>query len=234
MKILYILLKTTILAGVMVTVLAASALGDGLPLGTQTLNFTDGSTMTGFFTLSGNTLTSWDFQYSGGTSFGAETFDSADTSCGAGCVSAPSSLVASNFNGDEVLTFEENQPDGTRQEFDIAINCGGVANCLTQASTGMSFAVEGPIAFPSPCPGPCIESGLQRVPEGFGVGLLAPGSFLNVTDPPGSLAFNVDSAATGPVFNGGGSTHPVPEPSTLLLLLGSGIGMLFVLKSHSA
>jgi hypothetical protein len=214
---------------------AGAAMANGLPGGTEVLTFTDGSTMTGFFALtSTNQLVSWNFLYSGGTTLGAETFNSADTTCGLNCVAAPTGLVVSNFNGDEVLTFEENQPNGTRQEFDIAVACGGVANCLTQASTGMTFAVEGPITFPTPCPGQfCIESGLQCVPEGFCTHFLAPGGFINVTDPPGSLAFNVSNTADGTIFNGSGGNNGVPEPSTLLLL-GSGIGVLFVLKSRSA
>jgi hypothetical protein len=231
MRILRLLLnKTMIVICAMVSMFAGSALANGLTVGTETLTFTDGSTMTGFFDLNPTTnqLVSWNFLYSGGTSFGAETFNSADTTCGVSCAAAPSSLVVSNFNGDEVLTFEENQPNGTRQEFDIAVACGGVANCLSQAATGMSFAVEGPITFPTPCPGQfCIESGLQAVPEGFGGGLLAPGGFINVTDPPGSLAFNVSNSADGTVFNGTGGTTPAPEPGTLALL-GTGLVALVV------
>jgi hypothetical protein len=48
---------------------------------------------------------------------------------------------------------------GTKQEFDIAVDCFGLANWLTQASTGMSFAVEGPISSPNPCAGFCILNG---------------------------------------------------------------------------
>jgi len=194
MRILRLLSKTMIVTCAMVLMLAGSALANSLPPGTQTFTFTDGSTMTGNFILNtaNNTLTSWAFSHSGGTQFGTGTLNSADTSCGTNCAAAPTGIVVSNFNGDEVLSFEENEADASRWEFDIVVNCGGTPNCLTQAAVGMSFAIEGPITFPSPCPGQfCIESGLQRVPEGFGQTGLAGGGFLNVTDPNGTLAFNV-------------------------------------------
>lgn len=211
-------LLTVLAACAIVTTLAGSARANGLNLGTETYLFADGSTMTGFFTLTPGTttITGWNFQYSGGTSgFGAATLSSADAA------NAPSSFVVSNFNGDEVLSFEENEPDHTRWEFDIAVACGGVIDCLSNATAGMTFAVEGTIVFPSPCPGPCVESGLQRVPEGFGQAPLAANSnFLNVTDPPLSLAFNVSKSADFPLFNpGGGGNNGVPEPGTLPMLV---------------
>jgi hypothetical protein len=226
----------------MVLMLAGSALANSLPPGTQTFTFSDGSTMTGnfIFNTGNNTLTSWAFQYSGGPFSGAETFNSADTTNSAGAA-APSSLLVSNFNGDEVISIEENQPDGTRQEFDIAVACGGVANCLTQAAVGSSFAI---VSGPTPCPpvgtaGFCIVSGLQRVPEGFGQAGLAGGGFLNVTDPNGTLAFNINDTATGTLFNGGGGTGTTvtPEPGTLPLLtlgLAALAGFAFWKKSSLA
>jgi hypothetical protein len=207
--------------GALITMSVGSAHANGLNLGTETYLFADGSTMTGFFTLTPGTttVTGWNFQYSGGTSgFGAATLSSADAA------NAPTSLVVSNFNGDEVLTFEENEPDHTRWEFDIVVACGGATNCLSNATTGMSFAVT---SGPEPCPPPgtagfCIQSGLQRVPEGFGQApLAANANFLNVTDPPNSLAFNVSKSADFPLFTpGGGGPGPTnaPEPGTLPLL----------------
>jgi hypothetical protein len=212
------LTKLTLLLAALMLMTASSAMANGVTLGTETLSFQDGSTITGYFTLNtaNNTLTSWDFTTTAGTLFSAETFSSADTA------NAPSSLVASNFNGDEVLTFEENQADMTRQELDIAISCGGVTNCLTNANltTPQSFALT---VGSTPCPPPgtaglCIVSGLQHVPEGFGQELLAPG-FLNLSDPPGQVAFNISNSAANTVFTGTGGTgnNTVPEPSTLLL-----------------
>lgn len=190
-----------------------AAMANGIPLGTETLTLLDGSTVTGYFTLdtATNTLTSWDFTTTAGTLFGAETFNSADAAQGA------SGTIVTNSNGDEVLSFGENQT-AIRGELDLVIACGGTVNCLTNAnlSSPQSFALNtGP--QPSPCPGLfCIPSGLQSVPEGVGMGM-NPG-FLNVSDPNGQLAFNIDSAATGTVFNGGGGNNTgVPEPSTLLL-----------------
>lgn len=220
--------KNFVLLAILILLAAGSARANGVTLGTETLSFQDGSTVTGYFTLNttNNTLTSWDFTTTAGTLFAAETFASSDAA------NAPSSLIVSNFNGDEVLAFEENQADGTRQELDIAIACGGTINCLTNANlaTPQSFALT---TGTTPCPAPgnpgfCIVSGLQHVPEGFGQNLLNPG-FLNLSDPPGSIAFNIDSTAANTVFNGGGTNNNgVPEPSTLVL---SALGLAaFALK----
>jgi hypothetical protein len=233
MRIPRLLSNTTIIVAAMVVMFAGSALANSLPPGTETFTFADGSTMTGdlIFNPGNNSLASWAFSYSGGTQFGPGTLNSADTSCGTGCASAPTSLIVSNFNNDEVISLEENEADGTRWEFDIVVNCGGTANCLSQAAVGSTFALEGAIALPNPCPTGqfCIPSGLQRVPEGFGQVGLAGGGFLNVTDPPGgTIALNLSDTADGPVFSGGGTSTNAPEPGSLPML-GTGLAGLLAL-----
>src|SRR3981189_1502552 len=80
-------------------------------------------------------------------SFGASTYNSADTAIGTG------SIVFSNPNGEEGFSFFEIQPSQSRlNEFDIVIACGGVANCVTQATLGNSFAV-----VPGNCGPTCVS-----------------------------------------------------------------------------
>jgi hypothetical protein len=200
---------TTLVLAVSLALFSGVAAAASLPIGTETIGFITGGTATGSFVFNTvtNQLTSWNFQLTAGGVFGSTSYNSADASA------APTGIILSNFNKDQVFSFEENHVS-TRDEFDIVVVCGGVANCLTQASVGMSFMVA---SGPTPCPpsgqpGFCIESGEQlNVPESLQQRLLAPG-FLNVTDPPGTLAFNVDITATGPIFG-----TVAPEPESLLL-----------------
>ena len=153
--------------------------------------------------------------------YGTRTYNSAD-----GGTSAPSVIIISNSNNDEVLSFEENFNEfGTneRDEFDIVIACAGTANCVNFGAVGTSYAIVGGPAVCAPGALKCTPSGEQfNVPSSISERFLA-GGFFNVTDPPGStLAFNIDTVATGTVYNGGtgtggGGGNSVPEPSSLVL-----------------
>jgi hypothetical protein len=204
-------LKTTLALTASLLALSSMAWSNPLGVGSTTLSFTDGSTVTGFFAVTAGTnqISSWDLQLTPSADgvFGSETYSSTDAN--------GSSFVGSDANGNQILSFFD-VFGADVNELQIVVACGGVQNCLTQASAGTSFAlVTGPcnVGFV------CGNSGeFFQVPDGFGQRLLDPG-FLNVTDPPATLAFNIATTATGTVFgsggggnnNGGGS---VPEPGT--------------------
>jgi len=179
----------------MLLLLASSAFADT----TATVNATfvaPGGTVTGTFTFSPTTVTSWDLTASGGT-LGTEVFNSADTS------NAPTFFALTDSNGDQVLSFEENI-GALRDELDLVVACGGVANCLF-ASTG---AVTLSLVTGSSCPSGGICSGeLFGVPETLNGRNIASGT--------------ISTSGTG----GGGGGTPMPEPSSLALL---GTGLLGV------
>jgi hypothetical protein len=188
--------------------------------GSATIPFSNGGTLSGFFEINvaSGGIVSWDLT---STAFGTHVYDEA--------IAGASSLVTSNSNGNQVLSFFQVFPDGAVQstfELDIVLDCDGVPNCLRSAKENIAFAVVGGFV---PClPGQtlCVSSGEQR-PNGFGQHFLT-GGFVNVTDPPQTLAFNVDSTiAPGfTLFNG-----RVPEPPTLLLvIMGIAFGMREIVK----
>ncbi len=206
--------------------------------GTATLSFQQTTagvtpgTASGFFVFdpASGTITSWDITTTASSNgaYGTRTYNSADVGA------AASVIILSNTNGDEVLSFEENFNEfgsNERDEFDIVVACAGTANCVNFGAVGASYAIVG---GPAPCaPGAlkCIPSGEQfNVPSFGGERFLASG-FFNVSDPPGStLAFNIDTVATGTIYNGGtgsgnngGGGTGVPEPS-MILLFGSSVG----------
>jgi len=196
----------------------------------QTLSFADGSTVSGSFVYDAttNTITSFSFTSTafGGTSFvNSGSCTSTSTAC---------SIVLSNQNGDEVLAFDGVQPYQATGELDIVLSCGGVANCLSAASVGNSFAVTAGVPnCVVGAPGFCIASGQQySVPECLGncEDLLAGNNFLTITDPPSTdtlYTLTLSTTSTGTVYagnnsggnnnNGGGGNTNVPEPSTLVL-----------------
>jgi hypothetical protein len=190
-----------------------AAMADPINTGTLTLFFQNGAgTATGFFIYdpATNQITSWDFQLSGSANgaYLASTYNSADVANNAaGAIALP------NSNGDQVFSFEENQPNqgGIRDEFDIVMACNGVPNCIANAAVGSSFSI---VVSPVPCAPnalKCIPSAEQlNVPNGPGERFLA-GGFFTVTDPNGLLAFNLSPSG------GGGTNTGVPEPSTLFL-----------------
>jgi len=124
----------------MLLLLASSAFADT----TATVNATfvpPGGTVTGTFTFSPTTVTTWDLTASGGT-LGTQVFNSADTA------NAPTFFGTANSNGDQVLSFEENI--GTqRDELDFVLACGGVANCLFTSSGTATFSLDTGSACPT-------------------------------------------------------------------------------------
>jgi hypothetical protein len=198
---------------------------NSIPPGTLNLSFLNGrGTATGYFVFNPatNKVTSWNFQLSASPNFAASSYNSADLGS-SGAITLP------NTDGDQVFSFVSVQPNQNQvNEFDIVFSCNGVANCVTNAVVGSTFAISSGL---TPCPPgtlKCISSGEQTNVPSFGTTRLLGTGFLTVTDPDGQLAFNLD-----PTGNGGGAPPPpVPEPSTVVLL-GAGIGVLFILKSRS-
>jgi hypothetical protein len=186
----------------------------------DTLTLQNGGTVTGSFIydMTTNSVISFNFTTTAGGGFGNESY--------IGPVLGSGAVVVSNQDGDQVFSFDSVQSDGTVDELDIVLSCGGVLNCAQLAAPNSSFAVT--TGFP-PCPNPggkCIASGLQnQVPGGvIPEDLISAGNFITVTDPtcPGTdtcFTMTLSTTSTGTVFNGGGGTgnNNVPEPSTLLL-----------------
>ena len=244
MKMFRLLLSRTAIAACgMLLLLAGSAAAD-------TLDFTNGGTLTGSFVYDAttNTIVSFDFtttEGSGGSTFSGPV---AGTSGGG---------ILTNQDGDEVIFFDAFQPSqgvGQTDELDIVVSCGGVANCLQQATDGNSFAVvAGPNTYPSTsCPnagastGFCIASGEQfDVPECLGSScqvLLSGNNYITVHDPPspGDTLFTMTLATTpiGTVYSGsesgGGGTVPAPEPSSMLMLSLGLCGLFFLRRARTA
>jgi hypothetical protein len=185
---------------VCLVLLSHLALADSIP-------FADGSgTASGTFTFNTGTnqVGSWDLMTTFTGSTRTDVYNSANTAA------APTVLVVSNFSGNEVLAFEQNEPTSQRDELDIVIACHGVANCLTTGTTGSSFATTAGGTEPCGPPGTfCIQSGEQfGVPEVLSSRDLAAGF---VTDPP------VGSVLTFMLTSSPAAT--VPEPGSGLLVL---------------
>jgi hypothetical protein len=196
------------------------------PIGTGSLSFTNGGTLTGNFVYDPNLFDpnapfntapfiSWDLTT---TAFGTtHRYVNTNTADGA------SAGMLSNTDGDTVLSFFQVFDDvgGTRSTFelDIVLACGGTPNCFQFAAIDTAFTLVGQHTC-APGALKCVSSGEQR-PNGFGHIFLNTG-VLNVTDPPlNTLAFNVNSTIEPgfTLYTGGtGGGTQVPEPSSLLLL----------------
>ncbi len=206
--------RTASLLAALILLAAGGAMAD-------TLSLADGSTVTGSFIYDAttNSVVSFDFTTSGTATFGGESF--------VGPVSQSSSaIVLNNLDGDQVFAFDSVQSSGFVDELDIVVSCGGVANCVNQATVGNSFAIT---AGQPTCgtTGFCIASGIQNnVPESLSQDLMTGNNFITITDPvcPSTdhcYTLTLSTTSTGTVFsgnnNGGGGNTGVPEPSTLVL-----------------
>ncbi len=226
--------RTASLLAALILFAAGGAMAD-----TATLTFVDSSTVSGTFKydVTQNSLVSWNFA---STAFGGTTFDS--SSANGQCFGVPCGSVQNNQNGDVVFGFDAFQPNvnnGTSQELDIVISCGGTPNCVQNTllplagnGVGNSFAIT---AGPPTCPIPgnattglCVESGQNKDIFNCLINCtlaLAGNNFITITDPPSPGDVIVDmtlsTTSTGTVYggnnNGGGGNTGVPEPSTLVL-----------------
>jgi hypothetical protein len=198
----------------------------------SSITLQSGDTVAGnlVYDITTNQILSFDFTTSGTGGFGGQSYIGSAPYTSA---SSSSAVVLSNSDGDQVFSMVAVQSDGIDvDELDLVVACGGVANCVTQASaTGTSYA----LAIGSPtCPttgGLCIASGIQNdVPESL-VGTLATGGYLDVLDPSCNngtadecASVTLDSTNAYSVFNpstsgnGGGGGTAMPEPGTLPLL----------------
>lgn len=140
-------LSTTLALTAGLLALPSISWGNPIGVGTTSLGFDNNGLINGDFgSLTGNfvfdtvtgKLSSWDLQATAGLTGGTnETYNSADAAAGA------SVLVSTDANGNQVLDFFE--AFSTVNEIQLVVACGGVQNCLNQASNGMSFnLVTGP------------------------------------------------------------------------------------------
>jgi hypothetical protein len=220
-----LLSKGVIAACGMFLLFTGSALADSL-------SFVGGGTATGTFDLDTNTdtVTSIDISVTpqSNGSFGSRTYtypDSGDSDA----------AVLTDANGDEVISIDE-AFDGTSSglgnpgtdELDIVIACDGVADCLTDATPGTSFAIATSETCPPPGSGLCIASQeALGVPESLLGRGFEPG-YVTVSDPDGVLAFALATTPIGTVWDGsggGGTNTTAPEPSALLMLTSGLVGL---------
>ena len=179
--------------------------------GNATLDFANGTTLSGHFTfdLTTHTVTEW--------SFDSEAFTGGRLYSSASADFNSASVIAAANGSTESILFLQRFNTGTANEvlggLEIIIDCFGTANCMNFGTPNLAFQTIGGLK------GDCFNEN-ECLPE---VNLNA--GILNVTDPPANtIAFNVDSTVapgftlyqggTGPT--GGGGT--VPEPSSFVLL----------------
>jgi len=170
----------------MFLLLASSAFAD--TMATVNAALVGGGTVTGTFTFSTTTVTTWDLTASGGTQ-GTQTFDSADTA------NAPSFFALTDSNGDQELEFEENIAGPLRDALHFVVACGGVANCFFNSTGAVTFSLVTGTN--------CSTSGTCS------------GEFFGVPEVTGERDFSGTISAAG---SGGGGGTPMPEPSSLVLL----------------
>jgi hypothetical protein len=187
----------------------------------------DQGTLTGYFVLdSTGTITNWDLTTTSGSVTGSH-YTPSDANlpafvAGGGTVYEFSDQFASGH----FLGGDPNSPLFNGGTLTITVDCGGVANCLAQATPGQFFTITGATEtfgtwFCSQGDLSCTIS--VDAPRRLDV---SGGAFIDVTDP----AWNLNTTAIGTPGSGSGTGNTgVPEPSSLLLSA-LGLGGLAALK----
>jgi hypothetical protein len=174
----------------------------------------DSGTLTGYFVLdSTGAITNWNLTTTTGTVTGSN-YNPADNGPSFYPIIVGGTYVFSDqFNSGLSL--------GTTPLFNgglltLIVNCQGVANCLAQATSGQYFTLTGATetytTWSCGSPSSCTPS--IAAPRTLDV---SGGAYINVTDPIGGLALNLDTSPIGTAWTPGGGNTGVPEPSTLLL-----------------
>jgi hypothetical protein len=200
----------------------------------DSLILANGKTVTGSFVYDATTNTVVSFNFTSNDSLNSTTtvWNSADAvSQGA------NAFLSTNPGGDEVISlFEAQSADSqTLDELTLVFSCGGVANCLTQAVDGDSYA----LTTGTGCPTCNISQVALNAPADLVDNQIVNPAFITIVDPPSPtdsiFTMTVSSVSTGAVYNGsfpgstgGGGNTNVPEPSSLLLLCCGIAGLLFV------
>ena len=189
----------------------------------------DQGTLTGYFVLdSTGAVTSWDLTTTDGSVDGSHytTSDAASPAIVSGGGTAYT--FSDHFFSGHNLGGDPNIPLYNGGTLTISVDCGGVANCLAQATPGQFFTITGATEtfgtwFCSQGDLSCTNS--VAAPRRLDI---SGGAFIDVTDP----AWNLNATAVGTPGSGSGNTGGntgVPEPSSLLLSA-LGLGGLAALK----
>jgi hypothetical protein len=198
----------------------------------------DQGTLTGFFELDSTTgaINNWNLTTTDGSVTGSNYLPGNQNALlPASIIGGTEYVFSDQFNSGLSLG---NTPLFNGGLLTITVNCEGVSNCLAQASAGQFFTITGGTeTFTTWF---CSSGGTSCSPSVAAPRILdvSSGAFINVTDPVGGLALNLDTTASGTAWTpgsgnpGGGGNTGVPEPSTLLLSA-LGLGGLALKRFYS-